>query len=207
MSWDLRYLEWKYNNLNEIVAFLLASLSLAVAFIPFYHPNLLLENPLGSIFIPYIVALLALIPHEIAHRQMARRYGCYSRFTLSFVGFWTTLLFNLIGSFLHFLIFFSGFTGINCGFRFNRDVEGKVSLAGPLTNLGLGFIGLLGYLVLQAGYAGLFFYYLATFNFWVAFFNLLPFWVLDGAKVFRWNFLIWAISIGISFIFTFFILG
>lgn len=207
MSWDIRYLEWKYNNLNEILAFLLAALSLAVAYIPFYNPLEIVRTPLTSIIIPYVVALLAVIPHEIGHRQTARRYGCYSRFTLSFVGFWTTLLFNILGSFLHALIFFSGYTGISCGFRFNRDVEGKTALAGPLTNIIIGFIGLLGSLIFPVGLIGLFFAELAGFNFWVAFFNLLPFWVLDGLKIFRWNIIVWGILIVLSFIFTFFIIG
>jgi Zn-dependent protease len=32
----------------------------------------------------------------------------------------------------------------------------------------------------------------ASFNAWIAMFNLLPFGVLDGQKIFDWNKLIWA---------------
>ncbi|AOL15941.1 peptidase M50 [Sulfolobus sp. A20] len=206
MSWNYRYLEWRFNNLSEAVAFLLASLSLAVAFIPFYNPYAIVSNPIQNIIIPYVVALLAVIPHEIGHRQMARRYNCYSRFALSFAGFWTTLLFNLVGSFLHFLVFFSGYTAISCGFRSSTEIEGKTAMAGPLTNIILGFIGLIGSLFLPPfSLIGIFFAELASFNFWVAFFNLLPFWVLDGLKIFRWNVIIWGILILIAFVITFFV--
>ncbi|WP_338600798.1 site-2 protease family protein [Sulfolobus tengchongensis] len=203
MSWDIRYLEWKYANLNEILAFLLAALSLAVAYIPFASPILILINPLRFVIIPYAVALLAIIPHEIGHRQAARRYGCFSRFTLSFVGFWTTLILNLIGSFIGILVFFAGYTSISCGFRFNRDIEGRTALAGPLTNIVLGFIGLIGESIIHYGLALAFFSDLARFNFWVAFFNLLPFWVLDGLKIFRWNMIIWSILIVLAFALVF----
>ncbi|QGA67591.1 site-2 protease family protein [Sulfolobus sp. E11-6] len=199
MSWDIRYLEWKFANLNEITSFLLAALSLAVAYI---RPTSILSDPIGSVVIPYVVALLAIIPHEIGHRQAARRYGCFSRFTLSFSGFWTTLILNIIGSFIGILVFFSGYTSISCGFL-NRDVEGKTALAGPLTNIILGFIGLIGASLMPFNLVGLFFFELARFNFWVAFFNLLPFWVLDGLKIFRWNVIVWAILIIIAFALTF----
>jgi len=50
MSWDIRYLEWRFANLNEITSFLLAALSLAVAYI---RPTSILSDPIGNIIIPY----------------------------------------------------------------------------------------------------------------------------------------------------------
>jgi hypothetical protein len=38
------------------------------------------------------------------------------------------------------------------------------------------------------------------FNSAVAFFNLLPFWVLDGMKIMRWNVKIWAAMIAASLV-------
>jgi Peptidase family M50. len=121
---------------------------------------------------------------------------------LSFSGFWTTLILNIIGSFVGILVFFSGYTSISCGFL-NRDVEGKTALAGPLTNIIVGFVGLIGASLVPFSLVGLFFFELARFNFWVAFFNLLPFWVLDGLKIFRWNMIVWAVLIIIAFALTF----
>ena len=34
----------------------------------------------------------------------------------------------------------------------------------------------------------------ASFNGWIALFNLMPFGVLDGQKIFEWSKLIWAIT-------------
>ncbi len=43
-------------------------------------------------------------------------------------------------------------------------------------------------------------------NMWIAFFNLIPFGPLDGAKIIRWNPLVWGILIAIP-VFFMFLLG
>jgi Zn-dependent protease len=40
--------------------------------------------------------------------------------------------------------------------------------------------------------------YLVVFNSWIAVFNLIPFGVLDGFKVFNWNKKIWALAFAAS---------
>jgi Zn-dependent protease len=59
---------------------------------------------------------------------------------------------------------------------------------GPLTNLAMGFLFLISaysYPYHSYLYAG------ASFNAWIALFNLLPFGVLDGQKIFDWNKIAW----------------
>ena len=69
---------------------------------------------------------------------------------------------------------------------------GRVALIGPLTNLGMGFSFLL--LSLFNGSYSPHFTIGASFNGWIAMFNLIPLGVLDGQKIFDWNKLILGIT-------------
>ncbi|AWR98287.1 peptidase M50 [Acidianus sulfidivorans JP7] len=207
-------LEYKFQNLNEVLAFILAIFSIAILAVNrVIYYGLIKGEPINSTFIllyvgfPIIAATVAIVPHELAHRQVARRYGCLSRFTLSFSGFLATTLINLIAFFG--LVFFSGYTLISCVFSMHdRKLDGVTAAAGPITNIG---ISILSYIIattipassISSLLIAYLFYYIAEFNAVVAFFNLLPFWVLDGLKVFRWNIAIWGVLIVISLILLF----
>ncbi len=186
---DLNYWEWKFNNLNESLAFLLAILSLAVHYI--------VEAPLSPLYgfiIPIATAAIAIVPHELAHRQVARNSGCYSRFTLSFRGFMITFIINLLAGlfFPPFLIFTAGYTLISCAF--GGRVEGITAASGPITNIIIGLISFALYRAIPLPSPVAYFLVLsAEFNSWVAFFNLIPIYPLDGEKVFRWNKVYWII--------------
>ncbi|BCU70767.1 peptidase M50 [Stygiolobus caldivivus] len=191
-------LELRFRDLNEALSFVLAILSLAVAFLSL--------NPL-YFGISVLTATTAIVPHEIAHRQSARSYGCNSRFVLSFKGFTVTLLVNLLSSILHIgiLIFVSGFTAIFCRFGYmGQELEGKTAFFGPLTNLIIAFLALisLGFIhndsIVETILSQIF-----AFNAYVAFFNLIPIPPLDGFKVFRWNKTVWIAGVLISFVLTF----
>jgi len=202
------YLEWRFRNLNEGLSFLLAILSLAVAFIGPKYFHLGGSAIITGVLIPIITATIAVVPHEIAHRQAARSYGCDSRFILSFKWFIITLLINLISGLTGFgaLVFVSGFTGIFCRFGLmSKEVEGKTALAGPATNLIIALISLL--LLFTLPIKNIYIVYLLyeafEFNSYVAFFNLIPIPPFDGQKVMRWNIGVWGASIVFALILTF----
>ena len=200
------YLEWRFRNLNEGLSFLLAILSLAVAFIKLRYFYFGAPAIVIGILIPIIAAAIAVVPHEIAHRQTARVYGCNSRFILSFKGFLATLLINLLSRFTGVLVFVSGFTGIFCRFGLmSKDVEGKTAFAGPATNLAIAVISILLLLTLRPTNAYIDYLLSQTyeFNSYVAFFNLIPIPPLDGQKVMKWNIGIWVASIIFSLILAF----
>ena len=80
----------------------------------------------------------------------------------------------------------------------NKEVLGKTSLAGPAVNLVLSIILLLlnyyvGTPLIRLG---------AVLNAWIALFNLIPFSVFDGEKIFWWNKKVWAVLFATSFILT-----
>lgn len=204
----LEELEYRFQNLDEIPSFILAILSIAalaiknVLYILLNGQEFLLSSPsFLAIYIgfPIIAASIAIVPHELAHRQVARHYGCLSRFTLSFTGFLATLIINAIPA--PFLVFFSGYTLISCVFSV-RDtrIDGITAAAGPIANIVIAFIALgIANSPISPVIAALF-SYIAGFNAVVAFFNLLPFWVLDGLKVVRWNVGVWSILLILSLI-------
>ena len=78
------------------------------------------------------------------------------------------------------------------------DEMGKVSLAGPATNIVLaGALLSLGLTFAQPSLSWAF--YLGAFlNGFMAVFNLIPFGIFDGLKVFNWDKKVWAVSFGIS---------
>ena len=65
-------LEWRFRNINEAVSFILAILSLGIVYI---RPSYISSNPVLFVLIPIATATIAIVPHEIAHRQSARNYG------------------------------------------------------------------------------------------------------------------------------------
>ncbi|BCS91876.1 hypothetical protein L3N51_00247 [Metallosphaera sp. J1] len=150
-----------------------------------------------------VAATIAIVPHELAHRQSARRYGCYSRFTLNFTGFLFTTIINLLPFFG--LVFFSGYTLISCRF-FSADkrIEGITAAAGPATNIAISLIFLLGAIAVSNPLLAFFLQVISGFNAVVAFFNLLPFWILDGLKIFRWNIGVWITLIALSLVLMYF---
>ncbi|MGC8582625.1 MAG: site-2 protease family protein [Thermoproteus sp.] len=194
---------WLYRpyRSSEVVDFVLAIASVAVAYV------FNIANPIAGVLLPTIAIAIAIVPHELAHRQVARRRGCWSRFVLYQPGFLVTLIVNgLVGAFTRApVLFISGYTLISCH-SYTREDDGLISLAGPLTNIAVALLSLallslpiaLGLLSIQ------FLIYLMRLNAFVAFFNLLPLGPLDGSKIFRWNIAVWAVmflvAIYLSFI-------
>ncbi|MDT7901283.1 MAG: peptidase M50 [Acidianus sp.] len=195
-------LEWRFRNINEIEAFLLAIFSISTFGIGKLIYSIIKGYPLYysllAVLFTLIAATIAVVPHEFAHRQVARKYGCFSRFTLSFSGFLATSIINLFGLAI---VFFSGYTLISCNFfRTNKKLDGITATAGPATNLVISAIFYILASLFLPSLAGILFFYIAMFNSAVAFFNLLPFWVLDGMKIMRWNVKIWAAMIAASLV-------
>ncbi|BBD72564.1 peptidase M50 [Sulfodiicoccus acidiphilus] len=195
---------YRIQNMNEALAFLVAILSIAVHFLsPFYNHSL-------DEFLVYTGgAALAIVPHEIAHRQTARRYGCYSRFQLFPQGLILTVLLNF---FAPFLIFTSGYTAISCGSFYNmgeaRELSGKTAVAGPVTNLVVALISLaLVFFVPMPFLLQFFLVSTADINAFVALFNMIPFGVFDGYKIFRWSKTWWIAVVLIALGLLFFLGG
>jgi len=141
----------------------------------------------GSLFSPifftsFILSALtvgtAFLLHELAHKFVAQRYGCFAEFR----SFDSMLVFAVVMSFFGFIFAAPGAVMISG--PVGRTRNGKISAAGPLTNiiLALIFLGIANTFgpspLTSYGY---------FINAWLAFFNLIPVWNLDGKKVLAWN--------------------
>ncbi len=141
---------------------------------------------------------LGFLLHEMAHKYLAQKYGCVAEFR----AFDTMLFLALAMSFFGFILAAPGAVFIHG--NVNNARNGRISAAGPLVNIALAF---LFFILLVAASAtttsplltNLAFYGLSI-NGWLALFNLLPFWQLDGIKVLSWNKKIYALMIAAAVI-------
>ncbi|MBN2368310.1 site-2 protease family protein [Candidatus Woesearchaeota archaeon] len=155
---------------------------------------ILMGNILSSVFLVYfVIALitvgLGFLLHEIAHKYVAQKYGCWAEFRADD----RMLIFAVFSAFLGFVFAAPGAVFIH-GYV-SKDKNGKISLAGPLMNIVLAVVFLGLQIGLQA--SGILFIVLNygfRINSLIAVFNMIPFMNFDGAKIFRWNKLVYGIT-------------
>ncbi|WP_448579494.1 site-2 protease family protein [Thermosphaera sp.] len=173
--------------------------SLAIGFV--FASSQLYRLSIVSFSIVFSIGVLSIISHEIAHRQVARLMNCYSRYVIHPLGLLITLASSL--PFVPIKFIMPGVTVImpkTYDYLKVKRIEGVTSLAGPVTNIviaTLGFMSINLYSALTGFYSG-YIYYLVYINAWIALFNLLPIPPLDGSKVFRWNPLLYLLSLSVS---------
>ena len=120
--------------------------------------------------------------HELSHKFVAQRYGYWAEFRMWPLGLVLALVTSLIG----FIFAAPGATYIS-GTNITKNENGKISLAGPLTNVAVAVVFLPIWLFSNSlftwflGFEGMY------INIFLALFNLLPIMPLDGAKVFGWS--------------------
>lgn len=116
--------------------------------------------------------------HELAHKLVAQRYGCYAEFR----AFNSMLLLAIVMSFFGFIFAAPGAVMIRGYVSTERN--GKISVAGPVTNILLALVFLVLILV---GFVNQFTSVGLLINSLIAAFNMIPFGNFDGAKILRWN--------------------
>ena len=157
-------------------------------------------------FVPALaIAALAVgtgfLLHELAHKYVAIHFGAKAEYRAWNMG----LIFALAVAVLFRFIFAAPGAVYIYGKHVTARENGIISLAGPATNIVIGLIGM-GIASLYAGaqigsVAGT----VGLINLYLAMFNLLPFFILDGAKVFAWNKTVWAVLFVPLFLFIFFL--
>ena len=140
---------------------------------------------------------LGFILHELAHRSVARRYGCHAEYRLWIWGLVLALAMAILSQ-GQFIFAAPGAVYIapmalsaSIDIVVLKRVYGLVSLAGPSMNLLLAAVFYILYL--QGGLIGALGYIGTTINLWLAAFNLIPIPPFDGSKVFAWSKIAWAI--------------
>lgn len=146
-------------------------------------------------FLFFFVFGISFTCHELMHKFTAQTFGAKAFFQLDKRGMMFTLFSLIIGIPIISpgAVFWFGENSASIGIR------GRVSAAGPITNLIL--VGI--FTILQAFSFSIdssILYQTCSvaiwLNLWLGIFNLLPIGPLDGAKVYYWNVKIWLSLIG-----------
>lgn len=152
------------------------------------------------ILITFVAVGLGFILHELAHKFVAMRYGFWAEYRLWVEG----LIFAVITAALGFLFVAPGAVYIH-GEYISREQNGKISASGPATNLILaGLFFLLLYYLPSSGIIttiGVLGFYVNSF---LAMINLIPISMLDGAKIIRWNPVVWVVMAVITGVMVFY---
>ncbi|MBE6509011.1 MAG: site-2 protease family protein [Methanobrevibacter sp.] len=189
------------NEVRDLfIAFVFISLSFAIANAG--------RNPSAILAIlPYVLVGVGagFILHELGHKFVSMKYGYWAEFKVWPQG----LLFALITSFFGFVFAAPGAVYTYANYM-TDEINGKISIAGPIVNIILALIFLaiatmvypsalysetyaMIFIACSVGY---------SINSFLAAFNLLPIGNLDGSKVLRWNFGIWIATIAVAAILT-----
>jgi Zn-dependent protease len=134
-----------------------------------------------------IILTTSFFLHEIAHKIVAQREGLWAEFRLIFISAILTLISIITPP--PFKIISPGAVVV-AGSADLKSI-GKTSIAGPMTNIMLSTMFLAGTFLFphQIGILAL----AAFFNAWIALFNLIPFGILDGFKIFQWDKKLWVL--------------
>lgn len=191
-SW-LRTEESKHLSAGTVLV-LLVGLSLV-------SPNFrFLSFPVWAIFLSAGLFAMSFLLHELSHKFTAQKNGLWAEFRMTTFG----AILTIFSIFSPFKIIAPGAVTIS-GYA-NESVFGRVAVAGPITNVLLG--GLMAIIsitmpffsnisVLKSIVVST-----ASMNGFLAVFNLMPFGILDGRKVFVWNKRIWIIVFAMSVMLT-----
>ena len=135
----------------------------------------------------------AFIFHELGHKIMAQRYGCFAEFR----SFDNMLFLALIFSFFGFIFAAPGAVMIQGPIGLRRN--GKISALGPGTNLVLAII----FLIIGISFTNPAIAIIAKYGFlintWLGLFNLIPVWNFDGKKILAWNKVVYFSMVVIAF--------
>lgn len=180
-----------------IISFIILSFCFAISIVGIYD----LKGFLSILPIVMFSAGVGMLLHELGHKFVAMKYGCQAEFKLWPLG----LLIAVVTSFFGVVFASPGQTRINLD-NVSDEINGKISIAGPMANIVLAMLfiviaALIYPFKFHSGISELI-YLICTVGFsvntFLATFNLLPVYSLDGTKVLKWNIGIWILIFAIA---------
>ncbi len=188
---------------KEVMDITISVIVLAIAFTILYRNNTSFLNffeyhlgesmkYIGLFGLCLALVVVSFLFHEFGHKFVAQKHGLWSEFRM-----WPTgLVLTLITPFLGFLFASPG--AVYIAGNMDQETNGKVSIAGPMVNIVMSFIGIIG--CFTVNYSGwiIFFLMLGNLNAFLALFNLIPIPPLDGSKIIKWNPIMWVAAIAVA---------
>jgi len=151
--------------------------------------------PISMMAVFAVCIMASFLVHELAHKITAQNFGLWAEFRLTT---WGAIL-TFASIFLPFKMIAPGAMMIS-GTTDKKSIL-KISIAGPITNIIFASVFFTLSFALSAGsWQSVVLAYIGYINAFIAIFNLIPFGVFDGYKIFSVNKKIWTIAFGISVI-------
>ncbi len=192
-------LKFTKNEIRDlIIAFLVLSVAFAIS-------NVKLDAHRFVSILPIVMVGVALgsLVHELGEKFVATKYGYEAEFKAWPLG----LLIAFASSFIGMVIALPGSVFTNDDNR-DDEINGRIAIAGPMANMILAvlFIVIAALIFPLKAYSDVFtlIYLICTVGFsvnsFLATFNLLPLYTLDGTKIMKWDPKIWIVIFAISVI-------
>jgi len=169
---------------TEIRHLLIAWLAISLAFTFLFSRRTILRGVYEQFPLVFVVSLLTVgisfVIHEMLHKFLAQKYGLWAEFRMDISMLLFAILLSITVGIVYAVpgaVYISG--------QLTKEQNGKISLAGPLSNIVLAWMFLL--LLPGTGIWRIISVTGSTVNAMFAIFNLLPFGILDGKKVFVWD--------------------
>ncbi|MEM4254683.1 MAG: metalloprotease [Candidatus Woesearchaeota archaeon] len=173
-------------------AWLLVSIAFAIAFAGFS-----LDTKFWiAVAVSGLTAGIGFIGHELMHKFVAQKHRCWAEFRANDFMLGLMLLFSFLG------FIFAAPGGVFIRNHVTWRKNGIIALAGPLTNLALGFVFAVFIFILPTGLKPIGNYGMQI-NFFLGFFNMLPLPGIDGSKVLAWNKAVYVIVFLVSIFLAF----
>jgi Zn-dependent protease len=134
----------------------------------------------------FLAVITGFLLHEIGHKIVAQRYGCWAEFRAWPFG----LLMAVFSAFIGFLFAAPGAVYIRG--PLTKEENGKVSASGPLMNIAVATFLLPIWIFIPLIDEGrLLISMILWLNLFIGGFNMIPIPPLDGSKIIRWNPGVW----------------
>jgi Zn-dependent protease len=182
----------KTEIIHIIISMLVLTIAFAFAFSP-YPPLSHIANVIYNLPIAFLGIATAFFCHELAHKYMGQKYGYWSEFRMYTNGLLLALFFAIFTGFV-----FAAPGAVQIFGYPDREKMGKISIAGPLTNITIGILFLVIFIISTSDTIKFISGFISTINFILGIFNLIPLGPLDGLKIFHWRKDIWAITFFIT---------
>ena len=164
------------------------SIAFAIAMAGF---NILSVNFYTVLLISLFTVGTGFLIHELSHKFTAQYFRCYAEYRANFQMLFLAILMSFMG------VIFAAPGAVMISGHLNRKERGIISLSGPLSNIVLAFIFLMIGIFAGSGILNVVALYGFSINAWLALFNLIPFAMFDGKKIFQWDKKIYFIVVGV----------
>jgi len=178
---------------TEIKHLIVGTVLVSAVGVSFYIGNF---STVLALVVATILFAMGFILHELSHKYVAQRYGLWAEFRVNTFGLIVTAL-SIVSPFK----FLAPGAVVISGFA-DRDRMGLTAFAGPVVNIAIAIALLASLPVLAHSVIYSAVVYGASINALLALFNLIPFSILDGRKIYSWKRNYWAMAFAVSLILT-----